>query len=85
MFRYDPLYRWLCAKSAAGLASVSATFEEIDVVLGLALPDSARTSLQWWANEYDAARHAQCRAWLDAGFETKEVNLNAQTVRFVSV
>ena len=33
MSKYDPLYRWLVAKSASGVTSIPTTFDQIEVVL----------------------------------------------------
>ena len=80
---YDPLFKLLCLKSAGGVGIVPATFQEIEAVLGFALPDTARKNPQWWGNETGDTRHAQCRAWLNAGFETRNLSLSAEYVEFV--
>ena len=80
---YEPLFKLLCLKSAGGIGIVPATFKQIEAVLGFALPDTARNNSQWWGNETGNTRHAQCRAWLNAGFETKNLNLNKEYVEFV--
>jgi hypothetical protein len=82
---YDPLYKWLSAKSASGVTCLSATFEQIETVLGFELPETARKKSQWWANETGDTRHVQCRAWLDAGFETRDLNIPKESVEFVKV
>jgi hypothetical protein len=83
MSKYDPLYRWLVAKSATGATSVPTTFEQIEAVLGFMLPDSAKTSAPWWANEKDNTRHVQCKSWIAAGFETRDLSLATESVTFV--
>jgi len=83
--RYDPLYRWLGAKSLKSEERIRLTFAEIEAVLGFELPLEARTELRWWDNETEAPRHKQCRAWLDAGFDAGKVDLKAETVEFVAV
>ena len=83
MSKYDPLYRWLVAKSATGATSVPTTFEQIEAVLGFMLPDSAKTSAPWWANEKDNTRHVQCKSWIAAGFETRDLSLATKSVTFV--
>lgn len=83
MSKYDPLYRWLVAKAASGVTSILTTFDQIEAVLGFKLPDSARTSTPWWANEKGNTRHVQCKSWIAAGFETTDLVLAAESVTFV--
>jgi hypothetical protein len=80
---YDPLYKFLCLKSASGISIVPATFKQIESVLGFTLPDTARNNPQWWGNETGDTRHAQCRAWLNAGFDTKNLSLSKEYVEFI--
>jgi hypothetical protein len=80
MSKYDPLYKWLHSQSAK---NVSATFAQIEVVLGFELPETARDKAQWWANEVGDTRHVQCQAWMDAGFETRNLNITKESVEFV--
>ncbi len=83
MNKYDPLYKLLCLKSAGGISVVPATFNQIESVLGFTLPDTARNNSRWWGNETGDTRLAQCRAWLNAGFETKNLNISKEYVEFV--
>ena len=55
-----------------------AGFAEIEEVLGLDLPASARSHAAWWSN----GGHSHAGAWLDAGFKTSELDLSRQTVVF---
>ena len=57
------------------------TFSNIESILGFGLPASARIYRPWWANEKDA-RHSQAVAWTAAGWETAEVDLEAETLVF---
>ena len=57
------------------------TFSNIESILGFKLPASARMYRPWWANEKDA-RHSQAVAWSAAGWETAEVDMEAETVLF---
>jgi hypothetical protein len=82
MSAYDPLYKWLLSNSAN---SVSPTFAQIEAILGFKLPDTARKRPQWWANEVGDTRHVQCRAWMDAGFQTRNLNLAHESVEFARV
>ncbi len=78
MQKYAPLKRWLEARTEA---QVRITFAEIEAILGFALPRSARLHRPWWANSFGA--HVQAAAWLDAGWQTSEVDLAAQTLVFI--
>lgn len=82
MSKYDPLCKWLQANSAP---RISATFKQIEEILGFGLPNTSRRDSAWWANERSAAsRHVQCKAWLDAGFHTENLSITGKTVDFVS-
>jgi hypothetical protein len=77
---YRSLHAYLEHRHAA---VVVLTFEQIEALLGVALPAPASTQPDWWM---DAAvrtnRHTE--AWLDAG-RTAAPNLSARTVRFERV
>jgi hypothetical protein len=79
MTKYAPIHRWL---RSLRMDKVAITFEEIEGILGFQLPQSARVYRAWWENECVHHRHTYCRAWLDAGFETQNVNLAQQTLVF---
>ena len=55
------------------------TFNDVEDVLGMPLPDSARMHRAWWANQ----GHAQSAAWLNAGYKTVSVDLTAEKVTFL--
>jgi hypothetical protein len=76
---YDPLYNWLSSRSAN---NVFVTFDQIEAILGFRLPDTARKRAKWWANEVGDIRHVQCRAWMDAGIQTRNLNLAKESVEF---
>ena len=56
------------------------TFDEVEQEAGFGLPASARLHQAWWANDH--ARHVQAKAWLDAGFESEQVDMKAQMLVF---
>ena len=58
------------------------SFSEVESVLGFDLPPSARRYNAWWANETKDTRHSQCLAWTAAGWETADVDMNAETLLF---
>lgn len=55
------------------------TFNEVEEVLGIRLPDSARKHRPWWAND----GYAQSTAWLGAGWKTANVDMANEKVTFV--
>ncbi|HEY1710402.1 MAG TPA: hypothetical protein VGG10_19175 [Rhizomicrobium sp.] len=74
---YDPLYEKL---KGSGASRVTMTFAEIGEVLGRNLPASAYLHRPWWANE--ARGHSHAKAWLDAGYETSEVDMAGKRLTF---
>jgi len=77
MGKYDPLERLL---RNSGKAELCLAFADIESILGSALPRSAYRWRAWWAN--DATGHSHARAWLTAGFETAEVDMEKETLIF---
>ena len=64
--KYDRLFEFLCRSADQ---PVTMTFDEIEQLVG-PLPKSASTDSGWWANDASGgARHAQAKAWLNAGRE----------------
>jgi hypothetical protein len=61
---------------------VQLPFAKIDGIIGDNLPMSAYRSEKWWENS-PSSPHA--KAWLDAGWETEEVNLKKAYVVFKKV
>ena len=76
--KYDPLSAFLTAQYGD---QVPMTFAEIERVLGVALPPSARKHRPWWSNNADNS--AMTRVWLKAGFRTAQVDLAAERVVFI--
>ena len=81
MFQNELLRKWLCSQSAA---HITMTFDQIEEILGRSLPHSARMRARWWQNEKPFGSHnTQCKAWVDAGFYAKNLDLSKETVDFV--
>ena len=59
----------------------TATFDQVEDILGFRLPYSARSHQAWWANE-EIGNHSHARAWMNAGWRTSELNLTGETVVF---
>lgn len=78
MGKYEPLALHL---AALGSDNWDASFHEIERVLGFSLPPSASAYNAWWANESKGS-HVQKQGWRDAGWETRQVDLQKKRVRF---
>ncbi len=78
--KYDPLENWLDQTTEE---AVSMGFSEIENVLGFELPPSSRTQRAWWSN--NASNNVMTRAWLDAGFETANVDMERERLVFKRV
>lgn len=57
------------------------SFAEVAAAAKVKLPASAFRYPQWWQN--DAAHHVQAKAWIEAGYKTANVDLDAESVEFV--
>ena len=80
--RYDALRDRL--RQLRGASEVTLTFDDIEGLLGDALPASAREHRGWWANEMRPdSRHVQCRAWMETGWFVERVDLHEGRVTFV--
>ena len=73
---YRALYTYLEHRYAS---VVVLTFEQIEALLGLALPTPARTECGWWTDVVDTQRH--CAAWTEAG-RTATPNIAAGIITF---
>jgi len=76
--KYDHLKRYLEGRPAA-TSSVALGFRQIERILGFDLPASARKHRPWWAND---ASHSYT-VWLEAGWETRDVDIPSEGVTFV--
>ena len=79
MSKYKPLERHLRASKKR---SLTLTFSQIEKILGVRLPDSARRHAAWWSN--NEGSHVQAQAWMDPGYRTEEVDLSAEKLTFVA-
>jgi hypothetical protein len=59
----------------------TASFEQIEELLGFALPPSARRYREWWANQRGQG-HSQARGWQDAGWQVRKVDLAGERAIF---
>ena len=62
------------------VSEVRLDFPAIERVLGFPLPASAFKHQAWWAN--NSKGHSHCYGWLDAGYESRQVDLGGRKVTF---
>ena len=77
--KYRRLYEFL-----SGLKSPEwrTSFDEVETVLGFQMPPSARLHRPWWGNQKSGNGHSHALAWSMAGWETAEVDMEAETLLF---
>jgi hypothetical protein len=76
--KYDGLGTYLRSQTGDRIAM---TFEEIEHVTGTRLPEKSQHSRAWWSN--NASNSVLTKVWLDAGFESAEVDLRGRKLVFV--
>ena len=59
---------------------VPMTFSEIERITGIKLPASAHKHRPWWSNNPDNS--VLTKVWLDAGFESEQVDMEARKLVF---
>src|SRR5690348_13706009 len=77
MSKYEPLGEYL---KRQGKDRVPMTFAEIERVTGAKLPPSAAKHRPWWSN--NAKNSVMTKVWLDAGFESEQVDMQARKLVF---
>ena len=80
--KYRLLYEYLEHRYAN---TVVLTFGQIEDLLGFALPDLARTQLEWWTIADIATTEARCSDAWTLAHRTATPNMMAQTVVFERV
>jgi hypothetical protein len=76
--KYDPLHDYL-ASQVGQTQELTMPFSQLDQLVR-SLPQSARRRQEWWDNTSDA--RVQVRAWRQAGWHVRSVDLEAQVVTF---
>lgn len=56
------------------IPEITLSFEQIELIIGNALPASHLDYPQWWENQSDTANRPQARAWTNAGFMVRHFN-----------
>jgi hypothetical protein len=59
---------------------VPLTFREIEKITGVKLPPKAQHHRAWWSN--NAANNVMTKVWLNAGFESVQVDMEARKLVF---
>ena len=77
MSKYDPLLHVLLARDGS---SWRVRFKDIEKILGMPLPASARKYPAWWSN--DQTSHSHTRAWMQAGWKTEQVDIPGEALTF---
>jgi hypothetical protein len=77
MSKYGPLGEYL---KRQGKDRVPMTFAEIERVTGVKLPPSAARHRPWWSN--NAKNSVMTKVWLEAGFESEQVDMQARKLVF---
>jgi hypothetical protein len=80
MSKYTPLADYLKKQTRD---RVPMTFADIEKITGVRLPPSALKHRPWWSN--NPANSAMTRVWLDAGFESEQVDMAAHKLVFKRV
>jgi len=75
--KYAPLQEYLRQR---GEDEISLTFAEIEQLLGVKLPVTARAQKAWWSNRSTGS--VQANAWMLAGYHAEEVDLSNEQVIF---
>lgn len=77
MSKYSPLADFLKQQTNE---YVPMTFAQIEHVTGTRLPASALRHRPWWSN--NPQNSAMTKVWLDAGFESEQVDMQARKLVF---
>jgi CBS domain-containing protein len=80
--KYAALADWLQSQPGR-VDMVELSFEEIESIIGGALPVSAYEHRAWWSN--DSTGHPHARMWLDTGWRSSSLNMTDRKVTFVRI
>lgn len=79
--KYTPLESYLIALPKSQ-KEVRLSFEQIEAILKFKLPSSAYEDERWWMREKEG-NHVNLRAWTNAGWRIKNVDVNKKLARLV--
>jgi hypothetical protein len=75
--KYEPLGAFLRGQRSQ---EVRLTFNEIEKITGAKLPPKAQHHRAWWSN--NASNNVMTKVWLDAGYESSQVDMTARKLVF---
>jgi hypothetical protein len=77
MGKYEPLGQFLRKQKRDRIAM---SFADIERLIAAKLPKSSKSHRAWWSN--NPTNNVMTKEWLDAGFETVDVELDAERLVF---
>lgn len=77
MGKYEPLGQFLREQRTQ---EVPLTFSEIEKITGAKLPPKAQHQRAWWSN--NPSNNVMTKVWLDAGYESTQVDMSARKLVF---
>jgi hypothetical protein len=80
MSKYDPLTSYLREQP---YRAVKLGFGDLEKILGFKLPSSASQHRAWWSN--NGSNNVMTKAWLSAGFRTRDVDMENERLTFERV
>lgn len=79
--KYLPLDAWF-RDQAENVERIELTFDQVEAILGSALPKSATKLTTWWTNVSPKIQSHRT-AWLNHGWRVAEFDQQARWVKFV--
>lgn len=80
MSKYEPLTAYLRQQP---YREVRLRFGDLEKILGFKLPSSASQHRAWWSN--NGSNNVMTKAWLSAGFRTRDVDMEKERLTFERV
>jgi hypothetical protein len=77
MGKYEPLGDFLRSQRTG---QVRVTFDEIERITSTKLPPKAQHHRAWWSN--NPSNNVMTKVWLEAGFQTEQVDMAARKLVF---
>jgi hypothetical protein len=81
--KYTPLEQYL-RNLPENQQEVTLAFDQIERIIKSSLPSSAYGYPQWWEHETEG-NHINTRAWTNAGWTIKTLNLEQKWVKLVRI
>lgn len=78
--KYTPLENYL-NELPINQRECALSFNQIEEILRIKLPDSAYENQKWWEHETEG-NHVTQRAWTSAGWEINNLDVKSQKVKF---